>query len=206
MENVFFITGTDTNVGKTFVTIKLLQQFARLNQKIIGLKPVSTDAPDLINHDALLLQQASKSHLPLNVINPFVFKEPISPHLAAKHENKMLTSTKIKDYIEDTISSHPADYYFIEGAGGLMVPLNEHETWIDLLQHLPMKIILVVAIKLGCLNHALLTNTVIREKKLPFHGWIANCMDPNCLYSSELIETLKRKMDAPLLEVVEYEL
>lgn len=198
--HAYFVTGTDTNVGKTYVTTHLLRLFQNQGLHSVGLKPIASGATDeLVNDDALQLQKASSIALPLSDINPFVFKEPIAPHLAAKKKGLRLSVSHIKQRIIDTITQYPADRYLIEGAGGLYVPLNEHETLIDLIAQLHFPIVLVVGIRLGCINHALLTTQVIESYQLPFAGWIANCLDQTCEEKDDIIETLTERITAPCL-------
>ncbi|WP_133135167.1 dethiobiotin synthase [Legionella rowbothamii] len=197
----YFITGTDTDCGKTYVTAHLVKHFSRS----AAIKPVASGCIELDNQlvslDALALQE--HSNLSLDVINPWRFKLPISPHLAAKEERCSLSVTEIADYC---LNLHLAgtDRLFIEGAGGLMVPLNEHEMWIDFLKITQFPVIFVVGMKLGCINHAMLTETALKAHKIQCAGWIANCIDPKMLALSANIETLKSLLKAPLLATLPF--
>jgi dethiobiotin synthetase len=197
----YFITGTDTDCGKTYVTAKLVDYFANA----AALKPVASGCMviknQLVSTDAQQLQQ--NSLLSLDVINPWRFKLPVSPHIASKEEGICLSIKEIADYCMD-LSLPGVESLFIEGAGGLMVPLNEKETWIDFLKYTDLPVILVVGLKLGCINHALLTEQALIANKIKCVGWIANCLDPEMLALSENISTLKSMLKLPLLATLSY--
>lgn len=197
----YFITGTDTDCGKTYVTAKLVQYFSQS----AAIKPIASGCLELNNQyvstDALALQE--HCHLSLDVINPWRFKLPISPHLAAKEEGYSLSVAEIADYCLN-LELDGIEQLFIEGAGGLMVPLNDNETWIDFLRLTQFPVILVVGMKLGCINHALLTATALKAYNIPCTGWIANCVDSEMLALSENIETLKELLEAPLMATLPF--
>tara|TARA_R110002124_G_scaffold114162_1_gene268662 strand:+ start:918 stop:1568 length:651 start_codon:yes stop_codon:yes gene_type:complete len=205
---VFYITGTDTEVGKTFVTTYLLNKYKKQNKIAIGLKPIASDAKIvnnvLVNQDALLIKKHSSLNLDYNEINPFVFQEAIAPHIAAKKINQEITLDILENKISKTINKYQnlVDYILIEGAGGYLTPINFNHTFHDLINKLSKKftinIILVVKIKLGCINHALLTSNYIINNKLNYFGWIANDFDNNNEVDIENIETLKGLIKAPL--------
>jgi dethiobiotin synthetase len=193
----FFITGTDTNIGKTHISIKLLDEFNKLGLKTIGIKPVATGCINGKNEDALLLQKHSSIKLDYHLINPFAFKPAISPNIASPD----LTIDKIWARLEATLNI-PADIRIIEGVGGWMAPINSSETMADLVtQFKDIKIILVVGIKLGCLNHSILTYNAIPN----LYGWIANIIDPEMEAIEENISTLKQYIKSPLLRTMNYE-
>lgn len=199
----FFITGTDTDCGKTYVTASLLKYFS----SAAAIKPVASGCMEienkLVNSDALYLQENCKHSISLDVINPWRFKLPVSPHIAAHNEGASLLINEIADYCLN-LQLDGIETLFIEGAGGLMVPLNDHETWIDFLQITQIPVILVVGMKLGCINHALLTEAVLHANNIKCAGWIANCIDPNMQALSANIETLNQKLTAPLLAQVPF--
>jgi dethiobiotin synthetase len=201
----FFIVGTDTNVGKTYISIGLLKKFKIIKLQAIGIKPVSTGGiikgNRIYNDDALLLQKNSSIALDYNDINSFAFLPPVSPNIAAKLANKYLTVNAVYHKLNDVMANH-ADIYIIEGVGGMQVPLNERETMADLMLKLNIPVILVVAIKLGCLNHAILTYQSLLSKKLNLAGWVANCLDPHAHEIKENIETLSKYITSPCLGVV----
>lgn len=215
----YFITATDTNVGKTTICVELLKQAKSNNQTALGLKPMATGCDNinnkLYNQDALLLQKYSNcyidniklntiSDIPYTDINPFSFEPPVSPHIV----NKDIYIKQISDKIINAINKYQPDLCYIEGAGGLLCPINDQEDFSDLIlelsKNINIEIILVIPIQLGCLNHALLTVEAVLSRKLKIHGWIANCLDLNNKYISENIEYLKNKIYAPLLSVYNY--
>jgi len=196
-----FITGTDTNIGKTFVSIKLLQKFNQQNFRTIGIKPVATGSIAGYNQDALLLQKYSSMKLDYKLINPFSFTPAVSPNIASLD----LTVDKIWTALQKTLNIS-ADVYLIEGVGGWLAPLNSQETMADLVKKIKaIEVILVVGIRLGCLNHALLTYNAIKEAKLTIAGWIANIIDPEMESLNENIATLKQYITEPCLETYKYE-
>ncbi|MCL5260644.1 MAG: dethiobiotin synthase [Gammaproteobacteria bacterium] len=204
----FFITGTDTSVGKTFVAKTLLIALAKSGYKTIGLKPVASGGYNtkwgLRNHDACILKKYSTEKLSYEKINPYVFQEPIAPHIAAINSGIKLTIKKILFTSRPTLST-PADYIIIEGAGGWLTPLNKSETMADLAQAFNYPIVLVVGIRLGCINHALLTLKCIKDYGVKLHGWIANILDVNMPYVMENIHTIKNRAKIPLLAVIPYQ-
>lgn len=197
----YFIVGTDTDCGKTYVTCKL----ASYLPNTVAIKPIASGCMEmgsqLVSQDALLLQQVS--NLPMGKINPWRFKRPVSPHLAAEEEGVYVSADEIAQYcMEWQLPS--VEVLLIEGAGGLMVPLNHEQTWIDFLKLTQIPVILVVGMKLGCINHALLTENALRGHGISCAGWIANCLDPDMLCLQENIATLKRKLSFPLLATVDF--
>lgn len=198
----YFITGTDTNCGKTYVTRSLLQA----NPKSIALKPIASgclrQGQDLVSEDALQLH--IRENVTLEAINPWRFERAVSPHLAAKLEGRRVSAQEIMDYCLSW--NHPDyDTVYIEGAGGLLVPLNEEETWIDFLKLSKIPVILVVGMKLGCINHSLLTQSVLEMHGIECSGWIANCIDPEMDLLEENLQTLRTRLQAPLLGVVVFD-
>ena len=205
--NIYFITGTDTGIGKTFVTLKLMEKAKHQGKTVLGLKPISTGCKKtkegLVNDDALKLQDASTLQLPYSQINPFAFEHPIAPHLAARSEGQTLNVKSISQKLS-FIFDLPIDEVYIEGVGGLLVPLNTHEMLPDLISRLQVPIILIVGIKLGCLNHALLTVSAIKKRKLVVTGWIANFHQSDRLFGTENINYLQDKIPWPLLQIIEF--
>lgn len=194
----YFITGTDTDCGKTYITRQLVHFVSNSG----AIKPVASGCAlvdgKLINSDAQQLQQ--NSALSLDVINPWRFKSPVSPHLAAKEHGVELSITQLADYCLN-LQIPGIETLFIEGAGGLMVPLNDKETWMDFLILTQIPVVLVVGMKLGCINHALLTSAALKANRIGCVGWIANCIDSEMLSLPENINTLQRMMDMPLLAI-----
>ncbi len=203
-----FVAGTDTDIGKTYVTAGILNTFKKNRYSTLGLKPVATGCHrkngQLQNADALILQQASSIQLHYHQINPFAFEPAISPNIAALDANREITAHDIKQKIQYAIQ-YPADICLIEGVGGWRVPLNDHETMADFVKNAELKVLLIIGIRLGCLNHALLTFEAMREDNVEIVGWIANCVDPMMMARDENIATLKQWIKAPFLGLVEYE-
>ena len=194
MTKIFCIVGTDTDIGKTYATCQLLSHLSTA----AALKPIASGVDTDINADVLRLYNASAQRLSLDQINAFSFKEAIAPHIAARHENISLSVEKI---IAATDVNHPTcDYLLIEGVGGVMTPLNARETYIDLLSAWNYPIILIVGMKLGCLNHALLTAAAL--KKLNCIGWIANALSTDMPAYDENLQFLQEKLSVPLLATI----
>lgn len=202
-----FITGTDTNAGKTYVSQGLLRAFNRRGLSTLGLKPLASGCHEenqhLYNPDALLLQHASSIKLPYHHINPFAFKEAIAPHIAAKSTGVDLTLEQLDLKMRPSLET-AADVCVIEGAGGWYTPLNETETMADFATRHRFHIILVVRVQLGCINHALLTERAIHSANLPLAGWIANCLSPHIDYGDEQIAALKKWLTSSHLGTVHY--
>ena len=201
----YFITGTDTDCGKTYVTCQLIDYFKERGQRVIAVKPVATgcfeEAGQLISEDVLHLQRHND---PIQQqICPWRFKPPISPHLAAAEVGQRISAQAIADFCYDDVFSK-FDYQLIEGAGGLMAPLNDHETWLDFLSCSHIPVILVVGMRLGCINHALLTELALTTHKINCVGWVANCLDHSMLALSDNIATLAGKIKWPLLATIPY--
>lgn len=204
----FFIVGTDTGIGKTVAGASLLVALAELNFKTIGIKPIASGCTlttnGLRNIDALLLQKHATKFIAYDQINPFAFKEPIAPHLAARQENINLTVDDILIKTKTTMA-HPIDYIIIEGIGGLYVPLNAQETILDLIKAYNYPVILVVGIKLGCINHALLTQECLKYANISIAGWIANNPYPYNLCDDANIRAIDERIEAPLLGTIPYQ-
>lgn len=204
----FFIVGTDTEIGKTIVGASLLVALAELNFKTIGIKPITSDSTlttnGLRNNDALLLQKHATKFIAYDQINPFAFKQQITPHLAAKQENINLTVAGILAKTKLAMM-YPVDYVIIEGIGGLYVPLNSQETMIDLIKAYNYPVILVAGIKSGCINHALLTQACLKHANISVTGWVANNVYPYNLYDDAHIRAINERIEAPLLGTIPYQ-
>jgi dethiobiotin synthetase len=200
----FFITGTDTCVGKTWMTAALLHALAAYGRRAAGIKPLACGGhptPDGWRHeDAELLMQYASVPLPYESVNPVLLNQPIAPHIAARQAGTQLAAAKLHHTC--LALEGQVDYLLIEGVGGWEVPLNDAETTADLASLLGLPIILVVGIRLGCLNHALLTCKAILERKLALAGWIANIIDPYTLMIPENIAALETRLPAPRLATV----
>lgn len=206
MKQGFFITGTDTGVGKTLIATALVHGFAQSGKRVIGMKPVAAGAAlqdgQLLNDDVVQLIAASNVEAPLSLINPYVFEPPVAPHIAAAQAGISMSISKLKSDFESL--NDAADVVVVEGAGGFLVPLNSSEDMADLAMALDLPVVLVVGMRLGCLNHALLTVAAIEARGLRLAGWIANRIDPQMTNFSENLESLKQRITAPCLGVVSY--
>lgn len=201
MNTAWFITGTDTEVGKTFVTSALLLALREQGVKALGMKPVAagTDT-DGRNDDVEALIAASGVSAPRELINPYLFQPAIAPHIAAAEEARVIDIAPIVAAF-NTLRGM-ADTVLVEGVGGFCVPLGPHSDTADLAEALALPVILVVGMRLGCINHALLTQQAITARGLKLAGWIANRIDPEMARFDENLETLKTRLHAPLLGVV----
>ncbi|MFA5982703.1 MAG: dethiobiotin synthase [Methylococcaceae bacterium] len=201
MEKGYFVTGTDTNVGKTWATIALMQYFTQQGHSVIGMKPVASGCAQkeggLKNEDALLIQANTTVKVSYDCINPYAYELAVSPHIAGRHNPVNL------DYVEQRFleTSTLAEIVIVEGVGGWLSPLNAIDNVEDMAKRLKLPIILVVAIKLGCISHASLTYRAIIASGLTCTGWIASCCDLTMLEEESNIQTLQEKIDAPLLGV-----
>lgn len=206
MKHTFFIAGTDTGVGKTRVSVEMLHALNARDLRTIGLKPLAAGSDDLdgeaCNDDALRLQRAASLKLAYEQVNPVLLAAPMAPHLAALRERKSLSLRALAGYCRGTLMTQRYDVALIEGAGGWRVPLNPHETLADLPRELNAPVILVVGMKLGCLNHALLTAEAIRRDGLTLLGWVANSLDTPMEALHGNIDTLVTLLRAPLLGVL----
>jgi len=198
----WFVTGTDTNVGKTLVTAGLLHAAGARGFSTIGIKPVAagceTTSVGLRNDDALALIETMNTELAYEEVNPVAFESAIAPHIAAADCGKPIKLDFLVNHCENLINSG-VDRIFIEGAGGWRVPLNEKYFFSDIPKALEAPIILVVGMKLGCLNHALLTVEAIQKDGLELAGWVANGIDPEMDRYNDNIMTLKDKIKCPLV-------
>lgn len=203
----FFLTGTDTDVGKTVVASKILQYFNRQGLSTAGFKPISAGcertAQGLVNGDALELQQQSSLSMPYEVVNPIAYEPPIAPHIAAAMVGEQITFERLSKGFNQ-VKAYNADVTLVEGAGGWYLPINDRQYLCDWVAEQQLEVILVVGIKLGCLNHALLTQKVIQSQGLKIAGWVANTLVPETLYIEQNIQSLKNAIAAPLLATVPY--
>jgi len=197
----YFITGTDTGVGKTVVTLGLMQALQARGGTVVAMKPVATGCEPtpggLRNDDALRLQQQASIELDYAQINPCAFAPAIAPHIAAEQAGVRMGIENITNKYSEL--SCVSDCVLVEGVGGWQVPLNEDETLADLALHLGLDVIMVVGIRLGCLNHALLTAAAIAAAGCTLAGWVANQLPPAPEYAQENINYLKSMISAPLI-------
>ena len=202
MSRAYFITGTDTGVGKTSVAVALLQAAAKHGLSTAAVKPVAAGCEmtveGLRNDDALQLHQACTLALTYEQINPFALEPAIAPHFAATREGLRLDARGLATHSQSVLDLK-ADLTVIEGAGGWRVPLNDSETFADIAKRLKVPVILVVDIKLGCLNHALLSAEVIRTDGLKLAGWVANQASGANECHAEMVADLERRLACPLV-------
>ena len=201
--NGFFVTGTDTEIGKTEVSSALLIGLAGNGFQTVGMKPIAsgcvTTKEGLRNSDAMQLQRSATREVPYCLINPYAFEPPIAPHLAAEIAGVAIEREHILDAFNQI--SEGDHYTVVEGVGGWLVPLNPHYTVENLAQDLLLPVIIVVGLRLGCLNHALLTERAILSSGCKVAGWVGNHMSPEFTMSNENIQTLEREMESPNLGV-----
>lgn len=201
MKNAYFIAGTDTGIGKTHAACALLHAFRARGLTAIGMKPVAAGVEaDGENEDVRLLREASSVDVPKALVNPYCLAEPIAPHVAAADEGVTIAAPPIIAAL-DTLRQQ-ADVVLVEGVGGLLVPLAEDFDAADLAVALGLPVILVVGMRLGCLNHALLTQEAIEARGLKLAGWIANRVDAQMRRFPENLATLESRLHAPLLGVI----
>lgn len=199
-----FVTATDTDAGKTFVSTMLLQGLKQKNIVSVGLKPIAAGAvAQNENSDALLLLGASGIALPYKEVNPQCFTEAVAPHLAAQRSQQPIDETQLTAWLKKQ-QQLPVSQLIIEGAGGWLLPLNEKRYLSDWVTEQQLPVLLVVGMKLGCLNHAMLTVREIARSGLPLAGWVANCIDPDMALLDENIADLQLRIPAPCWGVIPY--
>ncbi|MDP3778320.1 dethiobiotin synthase [Methylotenera sp.] len=208
MKQSYFIIGTDTNVGKTYVASALVRHFAKAGYQTIGMKPIAsgceqTPDGDLLNDDVLALSTASNVVAPLDMTNPYRFSPAIAPHIAAEQAGEIIDCEKIKQAYHEL--TQLAEVVVVEGAGGFLVPLNRQETLADLAVTLNIPMILVVGMRLGCINHALLTVEAIKSRGLTLAGWVANQVDAEMPVFEENLASLQQRIAVPCISVVRWQ-
>ena len=199
-----FVTGTDTGVGKTLVSSAMLSSLAASGLRAVGMKPVAAGLEEVAgtwcNEDVLRLEAAGNVDAPLALRCPCLLRAPMSPHLAAQEEGMRIALQPLVAAFGAL--AQRADAVVVEGAGGFRVPLAEHLDGADLAVALGLPVILVVGLRLGCLNHALLTAEAIRARGLRLAGWVGSTIDPHMLALQANIDTLRERLRAPLLGVL----
>ncbi|MCG7993519.1 MAG: dethiobiotin synthase [Candidatus Thiodiazotropha lotti] len=201
-----FITGTDTGCGKTEVTLGLMHRLQQQGKQVVGMKPIASGAADsdqgLCNEDALRIQAQASLELPYQLVNPFVFQPAIAPHLAALQAGKSIDIAEIVDGYQSL--SEEAEHVLVEGVGGWHVPLGEQDTLADLARALELPVVMVVGMRLGCLNHALMTTECMLNAGVSFAGWVANQVEPEMSAREENLATLRTWLPAPCLGEIPY--
>ena len=196
-----FVAGTDTEIGKTLVSSAILHKLVEAGVRACGMKPVAAGAElrdgALHNEDADQLIAAGNVHLPPNITTPYMLREPTAPHIAAELEGIVIDPVPIiAAYAEIAAAS---DAVVVEGVGGFRVPFSSDFDSADLAQQLKLPVILVVGLRLGCINHSLLTAEAIAARGLTLAGWIANEVEDDMRFADENIEALMERIPAPLL-------
>ena len=199
----FFVTGTDTGVGKTLVACGILHAFARAGKSVAGMKPIAAGCEDGRWADVDALAGESTVHPARRIANPYAFEQAVAPHIAAELSGIEIDLEAIARAYEEL--SGMADVVVAEGVGGFLVPLNERQTSADLAKRLGLPVVLVVGMRLGCLNHALLTRRQIEASGLRCAGWVANCILPDMPYLEGNIRALEQRLACPLLGAVPFQ-
>ncbi len=201
MSRRWFVTGTDTEVGKTVASCALLQAATRAGYRTAGYKPVASGSdmtPDGVrNSDALALQRNSSLASGYDDINPYVFEEPTSPHLVSRSSGVMIERAVMSRGLKALVQQ--ADWVQVEGAGGWFTPLGEDYTFADWVAEEKLPVILVIGVKLGCINHAMLTAAAVQAAGLPLAGWIANDITPPGSRHQDYLASLQARIPAPML-------
>jgi dethiobiotin synthetase len=203
MTKGYFVTGTGTGVGKTLVSCALLHAFNSTGQIAVAMKPVAAGCENGKWMDVEMLAAACAVVPARNHMNPYALVPAIAPHIAAREMGIEIDIEVIRHSLHEL--QRIADLVIVEGAGGFLVPLNEHEGSDDMVLALNLPVILVVGMELGCLNHALLTVRAIRATGLALAGWVANRIDPDMAAFDENVLALKQRLDCPLLGVLPFD-
>lgn len=201
-----FVTGTDTGVGKTLVSAALVHKLATAGLRAVGMKPLAAGAAlregQLWNEDVAMLSAQSSVSLPVDLICPLMFRDAAAPHIAATLEDRTIDIATVMSAYRQL--SAQVDALVVEGVGGFRVPLSDDLDTADLAAEMQLGVILVVGLRLGCLNHALLTADAIASRGLTLSGWVANQIDPAMPHQAANLEALSRRLSAPLLGVVRW--
>jgi dethiobiotin synthetase len=200
----YFVTGTDTEIGKTLVSSALLHALGQTGVRAAGMKPVAAGAEmrdgRWHNDDADALAAAATLALPTELTTPYLLREAAAPHIAAQGERVAIELAHIHRCYEQIAAQ--AEAIVVEGVGGFCVPLSEHADTSDLAKQLDLPVIMVVGLRLGCINHALLTAQAIAARGLTLAGWVANRIDAKMAYADENVAAIKSRLSAPLLGIV----
>ncbi len=204
-----FITGTDTGVGKTWVALALVHALRATGRRVGVMKPVAAGTQDSrridgapTNADAVELLDACGLDLPYASVNPYLFDEAVAPHLVAAEQGVRIDPGRVVSCFESVAAG--ADVVVVEGAGGWLVPTGPDATMADLAAALHARVVLVVGLRLGCLNHASLTAASIRSHGLELVGWVANRLDPDMPRADGNIATLDARLDAPRIATLDW--
>ncbi len=203
MAQGFFITGTDTGIGKTWSTLALMQYYQNQGKTVLGMKPIASGCEwqegQLKNEDALLIHEQASIELPYQAVNPYAFELAVSPHIAAAESGVEIELAHIVDQYRNLAKM--ADVVLVEGVGGWLVPLNEFDVVADLAKQLALPVIVVVGVRLGCINQAKLTFDAIEQAGCKCYGWIASCVEKDMQKLDENIATISKATPVPLLAI-----
>jgi dethiobiotin synthetase len=202
----FFVTGTDTGVGKTVVAAALTRALAARGLRVAVMKPVASGSDPTPagprNSDALALMAAASVQAPYEAVNPYCFLPAVSPHIAAREAGVSIDLALLRSRFESLAAA--SDCVIVEGAGGWLAPLSDTACMADLAAALAVPVLLVVGLRLGCLNHALLTRESLGIRGVAFAGWIANAIDPHFERAAENLATLTARLGEPPLDCVPF--
>jgi dethiobiotin synthetase len=202
----FFVTGTDTGIGKTVVAAALTRALVARGLRVAVMKPIASGSDPtphgLRNSDALALMAAASVTAPYEVVNPYCFLPPVSPHIAAREAGVAIDLTLLRSRFDSLAGA--SDCVIVEGAGGWLAPISDAATMADLAAALALPVLLVVGLRLGCLNHALLTRESLSTRGAAFAGWIANAIDPHFDRPGENLATLAARLGEPALACVPF--
>ncbi len=205
MKSGLFITGTDTNAGKTWATLTLMHLLQQQNYCVVGMKPVASGClwqqDQWRNADALALQQASSIALSYELVNPYAYELPVSPDIAGNHNPVDVDVIKQRYQSLQSV----ADLVLVEGAGGWLSPINAKQSMSDLALALQLPVLLVVALRLGCINHASLSLSAIKQSGLACLGWLAVSVDPDMVCPEQTLDVLKTRLNAEFLGLLPYQ-
>jgi len=202
----FFVTGTDTGVGKTRVSLGLMRLLQKQGHVVTGMKPVASGCrptpAGLVNEDALQLQAQASYTAAYHQVNPYAFEPPIAPHLAAQACGASIEPRVIQQALAEL--TEDADRVVVEGVGGWLVPIDSTKTMADIAVAMGLPVVMVVGIRLGCLNHALLTAAAIASAAVPFAGWVANQTEADCEAADQIVAALRERLKVPCLAELGY--
>lgn len=203
-KHALFVTGTDTEIGKTLISSALLHSYAQAGIRAAAMKPVAAGVQVRngvrINEDIEMLRAQAGVELPLGEMTPYLWDEPVAPHIAAQKHGVTMRAEVIRQAYQ--AAAQRADVVIVEGVGGFCVPLSTNENMADVAVKLGLPVVMVVGLRLGCISHALLTAEAIRSRGLTLAGWVANTVDPDMPYRDANIQTLHEALLAPCLGCV----
>lgn len=203
----FFVTGTDTGIGKTYASLQLMRLLQTEGLKVVGMKPVASgsdwNGERWVNEDALALWKACSLSVKLEWVNPYAFELPVSPHIAAQRMGEKVELSRLREAFERLTAD--ADCVVVEGVGGWRVPLSDNMDVSDLAKALGLPVLMVVGLRLGCINHARLTHESMVQSGVRVAGWIANNLETGLLHTEEAVETLALELGAEPLAILPFQ-